>query len=54
MFGKQALLDAIRQHRDKSALEILEAIVDALNQFRGNYELEDDVTLLVTKVVSMD
>jgi serine phosphatase RsbU (regulator of sigma subunit) len=53
MFGKQSLLDVIRRQRDKSAREILEAIVDALNQFRGNYELEDDVTLLVTKVVSM-
>jgi len=53
MFGKQSMLDVIRGQRDKSAREILEAIVDALNQFRGNFELEDDVTLLVTKVVSM-
>ena len=53
MFGKQPLLAAIRQQRDKSAREILDAIVEALNQFRGNCELEDDVTLMVTKVVSM-
>jgi sigma-B regulation protein RsbU (phosphoserine phosphatase) len=50
MFGKQPLLDVIRQQRDKPAREILEAMIDALNQFRGNHELEDDVTLLVTKV----
>lgn len=53
MFGKEPLLDAIRQQRDKSAREILEAMIDALNRFRGSFELEDDVTLLVTKVVSM-
>ena len=53
MFGKQALLDVIRGQRDNSAREILDAIIDALNRFRGSFELEDDVTLLVTKVVSM-
>ena len=53
MFGKESLLDVIRAQQDKSAREILEAIVDALNRFRGHFELEDDVTLLVTKVVPM-
>ncbi|MGD9332199.1 MAG: SpoIIE family protein phosphatase [Desulfobacterales bacterium] len=51
MFGKQPMLDVIRQQRDRSAREILEAVVEALNRFRGNHELEDDVTLMVTKVV---
>ena len=54
MFGKQPLLEVIRRERDHSAQTILEAIVDALNRFRGNYELEDDVTLLVIKVVAPD
>lgn len=54
MFGKQPLLDAIRQKKDRPAREILEAVVDALNRFRGNCELEDDVTLMVTKVVPTD
>ncbi|MCB2167552.1 MAG: SpoIIE family protein phosphatase [Deltaproteobacteria bacterium] len=54
MFGKQPLLDVIRERRDRSARNILDAAVEALNRFRGNHELEDDVTLLVAKVVSMD
>jgi sigma-B regulation protein RsbU (phosphoserine phosphatase) len=53
MFGKQPLLEVIREFRDHSAREILDAAVEALNRFRGHCELEDDVTLLVTKVVSM-
>jgi len=54
MFGKQPLFEVIRREREHSAQTILEAIVDALNRFRGNYELEDDVTLLVIKVVASD
>jgi sigma-B regulation protein RsbU (phosphoserine phosphatase) len=54
MFGKPPLLDVIRHQRDESAGAILEAVVQALNRFRGHHELEDDVTLLVIKVVSMD
>jgi len=54
MFGKQPLLDVIRERRDHSARNILDAAVEALNRFRGNHELEDDVTLVVAKVVPMD
>lgn len=54
MFGKQPLLDVIRERRQRSARDILDAAVEALNRFRGNHELEDDVTLVVAKVVSMD
>jgi serine phosphatase RsbU (regulator of sigma subunit) len=54
MFGKQPLLDVIRERRDRSARNILDAAVEALNRFRGNHELEDDVTLVVAKVASMD
>ena len=54
MFGKQPLLDVIREQRDRSARDILDAAVEALNRFRGNHELEDDVTLVVAKVASMD
>ena len=54
MFGKQPMLDVIRQQRQNSAREILDAVIDALNRFRGNVELEDDVTLLVAKVVPME
>lgn len=53
MFGKQPLLDVIRELRHHSARDILDAAIEALNRFRGNHELEDDVTLLVAKVVSM-
>ena len=52
MFGKQPLMEVVRRCRDKSAGEILDAVIKALNRFRGNVEQEDDVTLLVTKIVS--
>jgi sigma-B regulation protein RsbU (phosphoserine phosphatase) len=52
MFGKQPLMDTVRRCRDQSAGQILDAVIDALNRFRGSHELEDDVTLLVTKVVA--
>jgi sigma-B regulation protein RsbU (phosphoserine phosphatase) len=50
MFGKTPVLNLIRQHRDGTARQILEAIIEGLNRFRRGVELEDDVTLLVIKI----
>jgi serine phosphatase RsbU (regulator of sigma subunit) len=49
LFGKQAVLDIIRNNSGSGAGEILAKILTALNDFRGNREAEDDVTLIVLK-----
>ena len=50
MFGKTPVLNLIRQNRDATARQILDAIIDGLNRFRRGVDLEDDVTLLVVKI----
>lgn len=48
-FGKFRLRQIIRQHSEFSAMEILNAIITALNEFRGSASQNDDVTLVVVK-----
>jgi sigma-B regulation protein RsbU (phosphoserine phosphatase) len=50
MFGKTPVLNLIRQNREGSARQILEAIIEGLDRFRRGVELEDDVTILVIKI----
>jgi len=49
-FGKESLLEVIRQHASVSAQEIVSAIISAVNRFRKDVIPEDDVTLVVIKV----
>ena len=51
MFGKEAVHSVIRQNATASAADIQEAILGSLNGFRGEVEPEDDVTLVVIKVL---
>jgi sigma-B regulation protein RsbU (phosphoserine phosphatase) len=51
-FGKAALRDIIRQKASVSAQELLQAILQAVEQFRAGISPEDDVTLVVVKVSS--
>jgi sigma-B regulation protein RsbU (phosphoserine phosphatase) len=50
-FGKFRLRQIIRQHSQFSAQEILSAIINSLNQFRGTAPQTDDVTLVVAKAI---
>lgn len=50
-FGKEALLEIIRHTAASSAKEIVSSILGALNRFRKEIIPEDDVTLVVVKVV---
>ena len=52
IFGKESLLELIRQYAGSSAKQILEAIMAALNRFRHNVITEDDVMLVVVKVLT--
>ena len=51
MFGKERLYDLIRLHSQSSANEILNSVVGSLEKFRDEAKQEDDVTLVVIKIV---
>lgn len=48
-FGKDRLRSVIAKHHHHSAEKILEAVVDAVNRFRGDAAITDDLTLIVMK-----
>jgi len=52
MFGKQRLMEIIRSNRSVTAKEVLTSIADTLKKFRGGRQPEDDVTMVVIKVVA--
>ena len=50
MFGKKRFQDIIRNHADRSANEILDAVYTELNSFTTGKKSEDDITLVIVKV----
>ena len=51
MFGKDRLKDIIRNHAESSAAEIVQNIMSDLEQFHYPLKKEDDVTLVVIKII---
>lgn len=51
MFGKETVRNIIRQNAEVSAAKILEAVLSSLKSFQGDADPEDDVTLVVIKVL---
>jgi sigma-B regulation protein RsbU (phosphoserine phosphatase) len=51
MFGKERLKKILRVNSSLSATEMVLVIDDALGNFRGRAQFEDDITLVVIKVV---
>ncbi len=51
MFGKDRLKDIIRSHAESSAAEIVHNIMSDLEQFRYPLKKEDDVTLVIIKII---
>ncbi len=51
MFGKKRLKTLIRKHARLSSGEMLSSILEALKIFRDSAKQEDDLTLVVTKVI---
>ena len=49
MFGNAGVEQVIREHRDKSADQIVKALVDALNTFAPNVPQADDWTAIIIK-----
>jgi sigma-B regulation protein RsbU (phosphoserine phosphatase) len=52
MFGKDRFREIIRKNAAASANEILNAVYSELNQFTEGLRFEDDITLVVVKVVN--
>jgi len=48
-FGKRRLKEIIRQHKNESSEEIVQAITEALTSHRGAAPQQDDVTMVVIK-----
>ena len=53
-FGKARLKDVVRSVIDRPAAEIVDAIVRKVNEFRGAGRREDDVTLVVARVMPFE
>ena len=51
MFGKKRLKKIIRDHAQKSAKDIIDTVIQALEHFRSPLETEDDITLVAIKVL---
>ena len=52
IFGKESLLEIIRRCAESSSKQIVAAIMEALTRFRHDTVPEDDVTLVVVKVLT--
>jgi sigma-B regulation protein RsbU (phosphoserine phosphatase) len=51
MFGRTALYDIISNNSEATASEIMATIFDQIDSFRNAAEAEDDVTLVVIKLI---
>jgi sigma-B regulation protein RsbU (phosphoserine phosphatase) len=51
MFGKDRFKNVVQEHFDKSAKQILSAVMGEIDNFSQAHEKADDVTLVVVKVV---
>lgn len=49
-YGKDRLRDLIRKHRDRTAGEIMEAVIEDTNRFRGDDRAADDLTMVLFKI----
>jgi len=49
MFGKERVLALLEKHAREAAKTIRDRLVDTLQAFRGNSDLQDDVTMVVIK-----
>ncbi len=51
MFGKDALRELVRRNAAGSAADIMKAVTEALVAFRADFPQQDDVTLVVVKIM---
>jgi len=51
MYGQQRLQEIIQQHAASSAKDINNCVINSVRNFRGKASQEDDVTLVVIKLL---
>lgn len=51
MYGKDRLKRLVRRHAGEPAKDVVRALMDALDAFRGTAERSDDITVAVVKIV---
>jgi serine phosphatase RsbU (regulator of sigma subunit) len=51
MYGKDPIYDIIRKNSSLAAGEILDAILASLNRFQKGAKIQDDITLVVIKII---
>ncbi len=49
MFGKENVMQIIKKHQNKSAHQIMYALLEALKEFMGDQTPDDDITLIIIK-----
>ena len=49
-FGSARVVETVREHKDKPAKEIVDAVFGAMREFRGDAEQTDDQTVVVVKL----
>jgi sigma-B regulation protein RsbU (phosphoserine phosphatase) len=52
MFGKERLKSHVRKYAGVSSKEMISVIINSLNEFQGTVKPEDDVTLVIIKIVA--
>ena len=50
MLGKEPILNTIQQNASSEAAQIIDAIFDTLDKFKGEVKIEDDITSVVIKI----
>ena len=51
-FGRERLRQVIRRHASETAKTLMLSILDAVAEFRGDLEQEDDLTLMIVKILN--
>jgi serine phosphatase RsbU (regulator of sigma subunit) len=51
MFGDQRLMDLLLKHASKDTGELIARVMEAVKQWTGSTELQDDMTMLVARRV---
>jgi sigma-B regulation protein RsbU (phosphoserine phosphatase) len=51
MFGKKRFKEILRQNAHKNAKSILESVFDQIQDFQSGFKAEDDLTLVIVKIV---
>ena len=50
MFGKERMMEVVKNNKEKSSAEISQAVVDAVQKFIAPLHQDDDITIIVMKV----